>query len=146
MLEEYKPKNHPIARIKEEITSMIHRFFDDSFFNSQTKTFMPSINLREDEEKFIVETELPGIDMKDIDIEIHGNKLTIKGEKRIEKENKEGKNHIIESQYGSFYRTFTIPDHVDTDKISAESKNGIVYIYLPKDKTNGPKRIDIRRR
>ena len=146
MLERFDPRRSqfPIKRIRDDITQMFNRFFDEPFFQSQsTSTFVPVINIREEAEKYTVEAELPGMDINDIDIEVRGNVLTIRGERKYEQK-KEGEHvHMIESSYGSFQRSFTLPDHINIDEITADSRNGILYIHIPKDETKRTRKINI---
>ncbi len=76
--------------------------------------------------------EVPGIDEKDIEIKVEDSTLTIKGERKMEKETKEENFHRIERSYGSFFRSFSLPNYVDHDKIKAENQNGVLRITMPK--------------
>lgn len=147
MLERFDPRRNasmPIKRFRNDFTQMMNRFFDEPFFQSQT-SFMPAINVKEEPEQYIVEAELPGMDMKDVDIEISGNILTLSGERRHESTKEEEKQtHMTESSYGAFRRSFTLPDHIDMEQITAECRKGILYIRIPKDKTKEARKIDIQ--
>lgn len=148
-----KPWNsneHPIQRFKNEIDGMFSRFFDDSFLPAsslwnESSSFIPKCNIEEKNDHYLVEVEIPGVDPKDIHIELEGNTMTIKGERKRETktENEDNKMHVVEQSYGSFYRAFTLPNNVNADQINAENKNGILFIRLPKNKESEPRRIDI---
>ena len=86
------------------------------------------MDIYENENELVLTAEIPGIDEKDIEIKIEDNTLTLKGERKFEKETKEENYHRIERSYGSFYRAFTLPNSVDTDKIQAEHENGVLKI------------------
>jgi HSP20 family protein len=134
--------SHPLARIQHEFNQMMNRFFPESM--GSNGTFSPAFNIKEESQRFVIEGELPGMDLKDLNIEVHGNVLSIHGERRSESKKEGHQHHVIESQYGAFHRTFTIPEHVDLDKITAEHKRGMLYVYLPKDMGQRPRRIDVR--
>lgn len=143
MLQRYDQNgSHPLARIQQEFNQMINRFFPEAL--GSNGTFSPAFNIKEETHRFVIEGELPGMDMKDLNIEIRGNVLSIHGERRSENKKEGHQHHIIESQYGRFHRTFTIPEHVNMEKITAEHRRGMLYIYLPKDTVERPRRIDIR--
>lgn len=144
MLQRYdQNESHPLARIQQEFNQMINRFFPEALNANASHTFSPAFNIKEESHRFVIEGELPGMDLKDLNIEIQGNVLSIHGERRSEKKKEGHQHHIIESQYGRFHRTFTIPEHVDIDKITAEHRKGMLYVYLPKDMVQQPRRIDI---
>ncbi len=135
---------NPFARIQNEINRAFDRFFGESFWN-ESSHLLPALNIEETKDKYIVEAELPGIETKDIDLEINGNTLTIRAERRQKEELRDQRHaHIIESRYGSYQRSFTLPENVAVDQITAESKNGILTIYIPKDQSKRPHRIEIR--
>ncbi len=94
--------------------------------------FIPSVNTREDDNAYYVEVDLPGVKKEDIDIDVEDNVLTISGERKFNKEEKENDYYRIESQYGKFSRSFSLPEKVDVDKIHAESKDGILEVVVPK--------------
>jgi HSP20 family protein len=99
---------------------------------SSLVAFVPAVNTREGEYAYHVEVDLPGIKKEDIDIDVQNNVLTISGERKTKKEVKEEDYYKIESQYGKFSRSFTLPEKVDTENIHAESKNGVLEVIVPK--------------
>ncbi|NOX89960.1 MAG: Hsp20/alpha crystallin family protein, partial [Calditrichaeota bacterium] len=103
------------------------RFFGDSF-----GSFMPSVDVKEKDDEFVVTAELPGMDAKDVDISISDDILTLRGEKKEEKEEKEGNYYRRECSYGSFHRDIPLPAEVETDKVEAEFKRGVLTVHLPK--------------
>lgn len=107
-------------------------------------TWSPSVNVSEDEKKITVRAELPGIDPKDIDLTIEDHHMTLRGEKKSEERDK-GKNDLwAESFHGSFSRTFHLPETIETKKIKASLKNGILEITLPKRPEVKPKKIAVQ--
>ena len=119
----------------------------DNFFNRESSygtDWRPVVDVAETDSDIIVKAEIPGIDPKDIDVSITGDKLTLKGEKKEEKENTGKCFHRVESSYGSFKRVITLPASVDVDKVTAEGKNGILEITLPKKEESKAKKINVK--
>ena len=106
--------------------------------------WLPSLDVAETKNELVVKAEVPGMDPKDIDISLSDGRLTIKGEKRQEKEEKEADYHLVERSYGSFIRSVQLPREVQGDKISASYKNGILKITLPKSEEAKKKEIKIK--
>jgi HSP20 family protein len=94
--------------------------------------FIPKVNTREGKSAYHIEVELPGIKKEDVDVKVDGNILTISGERKIKDEVKEEDYYKVESRYGEFSRSFTLPEKVDVENIHAESDNGIIEIVIPK--------------
>ncbi len=116
----------------------MNRLFEDTFTSRGeerdmvSSTWTPSVDIYETENALILTAEIPGIDENDIEIKIEDSTLTLKGERKFEKETKEENFHRIERAYGSFYRSFSLPHYIDQDKIEAEHENGILKITMPK--------------
>lgn len=128
--EEYSP----IELLHEEIDNLFERFFRSFSLEPFTfgREFSPKIDVAESDTAVEITAELPGMDEKDIDISITEGLLTIKGEKKMEKEDKEKDYYRIERSYGSFARTIPIPEYVDLDRAEATFKKGVLKITLPK--------------
>jgi HSP20 family protein len=94
--------------------------------------FVPSINVRENDEAIIVTAELPGLEEKDIQVTHSDTELILEGEKKFEKRDEKDKDHVIESSYGAFRRVISMPGYIDMSKIDAKFKNGVLTITLPK--------------
>jgi HSP20 family protein len=105
--------------------------------------FAPPVDVYEDEHNVTLKIEVPGIDEKDIDVRIENNVLTVHGERKFEKEEKEENFRRVERQYGSFTRTFALPNTVDSEKVSANYDKGILKIALPKKAEAKPKQIKV---
>jgi len=108
-----------------------------------TTNFAPPVDIYEDEHQIALKLEVPGIDEKDIDVRIEGNTLTVHGERKIEKEEKEENFRRIERQYGSFTRSFTLPSSVDPGQVSAHYDKGVLKINLAKKAEAKPKQIKV---
>src|SRR6185503_15649020 len=108
-----------------------------------TTSFAPPVDIYEDEHTITLKMEVPGIDEKDIDVRIESNTLTVHGERKIEKEEKEENFRRIERQYGSFIRSFTLPSSVDPGQVSAHYDKGVLKISLAKKTEAKPKQIKI---
>jgi HSP20 family protein len=108
--------------------------------------FVPAVNTREGEDAYYIELDLPGVKKEDIEITTEDNVLTISGERKRSEEVKEEDYYKVESVYGSFVRSFTLPDKVDVSKIHAESKNGVLEVVIPKleDQIQKTRKIEIK--
>jgi HSP20 family protein len=127
----------------------INRVFRESYGPASqdesltTSSFAPAVDVYEDEHNVTLKIEVPGIDEKDIDVRLENNTLTVHGERKIEKEEKEENYRRVERQYGSFTRTFTLPTTVDSEKVSATYDKGVLKIALPKKAEAKPKQIKV---
>ena len=108
-----------------------------------TTSFAPPVDIYEDEHNITLKIEVPGIDEKDIDVRIENNTLIVHGERKLEKEEKEENFRRVERQYGSFTRSFTLPNSVDTGQVSANYDNGVLKIKLAKKSEAKPKQIKV---
>jgi len=106
--------------------------------------WFPSLDVSETKKDFVVKAELPGMDLKDIDLSLTNGMLTIRGEKKQEKEEKEGNYHLIGRSYGTFSRSVSLPRDVKQDKISASYKDGVLRVVLPKSEEAKKKEIKIK--
>lgn len=106
-------------------------------------TFVPPVDIYEDEHSITLSLEVPGIQEKDIDVRLENNTLTVRGERRFEQEEKEENFHRIERRYGSFSRSFTLPNTVDSEKVEANYENGVLKIKLAKRAEAKPKQVKI---
>jgi len=107
-------------------------------------TAYPPMNVWEDDDRLYVEAELPGLELKDLEIYVNaGNQLTVKGN-RQEPTFEKGAWHRRERGFGAFARTFELPSHVDAEKVEAEFKNGVLTVVLPKAPESRPRRIEVR--
>ena len=122
-------------------------FFEDLTlpdFWSAEQEWLPAFDVSETENEIIVKAELPGMDVKDIDIALTDGLLTIKGERKLEKEDKKENYHRIERQFGSFSRSLNLREKVKADGIEAAYKDGILTVALPKAEESKPKKIEVK--
>ena len=144
--------------MRSEMDRLFDRFahFDLSPFGRDIEHFWPrgdgagllsvSVDVAEDDKAYTVTAELPGIDEKDIDVSLAEDVLTVKGEKRAEKEEKNKNRHVCERSYGSFQRSFALPADVDTKRIDAKFAKGVLTVTLPKNPKAQPaaKKINVK--
>jgi len=127
----------------------MNRLFDDAgrtWRNDEpaaTTSWSPAVDIFETEGEIVVKAELPGMDRKDITLHLENNVLSLRGERKFEKETKDENYHRIERSYGTFSRSFAIPATVDEEKIRADYKDGVLKIILPKKEQAKPKQIKI---
>jgi len=108
-----------------------------------SSSWVPAVDIYEKDNELILTVEVPGINEKDIEISIEDNTLSIRGERKFEKETKEENFHRIERSYGSFFRSFSLPGNIDQEKIQAEHENGILRVTMPKKAELKPKIIKV---
>ena len=108
-----------------------------------TSSWSPAVDIYETENEIVLSAEVPGVDEKDIEIKIEDSTLSIKGERKFEKETREENYHRIERSYGSFYRSFSLPGTVDQEHIEARHEGGVLKIHMPKKPESKPKTVKI---
>jgi HSP20 family protein len=106
--------------------------------------WVPIVNVLESDSEFQIEAELPGVDKNDMKLSVEDGVLTISGQRAKEKEEKGRRYHRVERAYGTFTRSFTIPELVDEKRLTAEFKNGILIVHLPKSEKAQPKSIEVQ--
>jgi len=133
------------------IQDRMNRIFDEAF---RVRTggeedwalggnWAPAVDIYEHEGNIVLKAELPGIDPKDVDVRVENNVLTLRGERKVDSEVKREQYHRVERAYGSFTRSFTLPNVVDTEKIKAEYSDGVLRVTLPQREEVKPKQISI---
>ena len=133
----------------ERMRREMDRLWDSFFERRPTKIeeqgeFLPALDLAETDNELVVKCEVPGLEPKDIVISLSDGMLTIKGEKKQEREEKEADYHLVERSYGAFTRSIQLPKEVQGDKINASYKNGILKVTLPKSEEAKKKEIKIK--
>ena len=108
------------------------------------QTFTPAVDIKETPQEFLVTAEVPGIRKEDIHIEVADNLLTLKGERKFEREEKNESYHRVERSFGAFSRSFTLPTSVKTDAIEAKFHDGLLSVRIPKAEEKVPKKIEIK--
>ncbi len=104
----------------------------------------PLVDITEDDKEYLIKAELPEVKKEDEKVAVENGLLTISGERKSEKEEKNKKYHRIERAYGSFERSFIVPDDADADKVNAEFKDGVLRVHLPKSEKAKPKQIEVK--
>ena len=130
----------PFAEMRSEMDRLFDTFLGRSFFGrpapsgsaEPATTLAPNVDIRENDKEIIVEAELPGIEEKDIQVTVRDGVLSLKGEKKSERDEKKDTYHVIERSYGSFDRSFALPDSADQDQIKADFNKGVLRVVVPK--------------
>ena len=140
-------KYNPFNTEFDEVPSGL-RLFQDSvsrlFSEPTSRPWSPSVDIFETENELVLKADVPEVDPKNIGIQVENGTLTLKGERRFEEQQKNGKGfHRIERSYGSFVRAFSLPETVDAEKVKADYKNGVLTITLPKKEVAKPKTINV---
>jgi HSP20 family protein len=144
-LSPFKPFRE-MERMRDEMDRLWDSFFEgrSAKRRAAANEWLPALDVSETKNDFVVKAEMPGLDPKDLDISLTNGVLTIKGEKKQEKEEKEENYHLLERSYGSFTRSVRLPAEVQGDKISASFKNGVLKVILPKSEDTKSKEIKIK--
>jgi HSP20 family protein len=123
------------------------RVFEDTmkrlFAEPNGRPWVPAVDIKETENELILIADVPGIEMKDIDVKLENGTLTLRGERKFERAKEEGGWHRLERAYGTFERVFTIPETVNAEKVKADYKNGALTITLPKKEVAKPRTVKI---
>jgi len=141
------PLETAMTRFRDEMESLFERFFRDPWGTESTPTrsaWGPRMDLAETDNEITVKAELPGVEAKDIDINVTGNTLTVRGEKKHDREEKGRDFYYAERRYGGFHRAVQLPAPVDPDKVNAEFKNGVLTVTLTKHPESRPRKITVR--
>jgi HSP20 family protein len=142
-----KGEGRELVRFRDELDTLFNRFFDldfpsmRSFFREDAWT--PRMDVSESESAVTVKAELPGCEAENIDVRLEGRRLTIKGEKKDEKEDKEANLHRVERAYGAFSRSIELPAEVEAKDVAASYKKGVLTVVLKKTKSAAAKKIKV---
>ncbi|MGH9433740.1 MAG: Hsp20/alpha crystallin family protein [Terriglobia bacterium] len=115
----------------------------DSGEESGTRSWAPAVDVLENDQNVVLKADLPGVDPKDVEIRIQDNTLTLKGERKFEKDVKEGNYQVVERSYGSFFRGFSLPAYINSENVTADYKDGLLTLTLPKREEAKPKVIKL---
>ena len=131
-----------LQRVQDEMAKL----FDDRLLarGGESVGWTPKVDIFEDEEGVALRFELAGVEPKDVDIRFENGVLTLRGDRKMEKEDKRDNYHRVELAYGTFTRSFSLPATIDAEKIRAESKNGVLTVHLPKKAEAKPKSIQVK--
>jgi HSP20 family protein len=132
------------------VQDRMNRIFDEAFRGRAADdewalggAWAPAVDIYEHEGSLVLKAELPGIDPKDVDVRVENNTLTLRGERKFESDVKREKYHRVERAYGTFSRSFTLPNVVDTEKIKAEYRDGVLRVTLPTREEAKPKQVQV---
>jgi HSP20 family protein len=131
---------------QDRFNQLFNQTFSQAFGEGQelgSRTWAPAVDIYEDDQHLVIKAELPGVDPKDVEVRVENHTLFLKGERKFEKETKEGNYHRVERSYGSFSRTFSLPSTVNTENAQAEYKDGLLTLKLAKREEAKPKTIKI---
>jgi HSP20 family protein len=134
----------------EDMQTRLNRLFGDLPSHGTGESAMsfsgwsPAVDVQETDTEYVVKADLPDVKKENVKVELLDGALTIQGERQQEKEEKGKKFHKIEREYGTFLRRFALPNEVDSGKVQAEFKNGVLSVHLPKSATAKPKAIDVK--
>ena len=124
----------------QSFSSMLDRFFNESVNTRGVAGFTPHVDICETEKGFEIELALPGVKQEEVNIDFQEGNLTISGERKLEKREDNSRYHMLETQYGSFSRTFHLPDNINPEEIKAQLADGILKVSVPKDEHKTRKR------
>lgn len=143
----YVRKSEFPSRLWPETSGFFEEFFNDfplaSSIPQAREDWMPAVDILEKEGNLVLRADLPGMTEKEIDLKLEGNTLTLKGERKMESEDKNTSYHRVESFYGSFTRVFRLPETVDSEKIKADFKNGVLTVTIPQKPEVKPREISV---
>jgi HSP20 family protein len=138
-----RPVSNPFSALQQEIDRLFEGF-SRGFSGFPGRELMPSMDLSETDKEIEITAELPGLEEKDIQLNVADNVLTIRGEKKNEREETEKDYHLVERSYGSFTRSVQLPDGVNPDSIKAVMSKGVLKVTVPKPAPAQTKKIDIK--
>lgn len=151
MLTRWDPLRSDPFRELEEMSNRLSRIFgrapvakDGRKEEMTVAEWTPLVDITEDDKEYLIKAELPEVKKEDVKLNIHEDVLAISGERKYEKEEKGKKYHRVERAYGSFVRSFTLPEDADAAKVAAEYKDGILKVHLPKSEKAKPKSIEVK--
>jgi HSP20 family protein len=129
----------------EDVQNRLSRFFRRPNGRDEITLadWMPLADITEDDKEYIIKAELPDVKKEDVKVSVENGVLTISGERKFEKEEKKKKYHRVERAYGSFMRSFSLPDQADASKVKAEFRNGMLTVHVPKSEKAKPKQIEV---
>ncbi len=119
--------------VPTSFSNLVDQFFNDSLTRTGGSRFVPKVDIVENEQAFELHVAAPGLSKEDFKIEVTDGQLTVSGERKFTNEKKDKKYHAVETQYGSFVRSFSLPENADAEKINAKYNNGILELTIPKD-------------
>jgi len=142
---QYEPW-HALRSLRDEVNRMLEGTYQgDDESKVVTSRWTPAVDIKEEEDRFVIHADIPGVDPKDIEVTLEQGTLTIRGERKLETsdEDKEKGYKRVERVHGTFYRRFSLPDTADPEKVEATGRNGVLEVVIPKQPAVQPKRITV---
>ncbi|MDH3414636.1 MAG: Hsp20/alpha crystallin family protein [Gammaproteobacteria bacterium] len=141
----YEPWN-VLNNLNREVGRLLNspRGGADDSSSVATSAWTPAVDIKEEEGRFLITADVPGVDPDDIDLTMENGVLTIKGERKMESDMKENGFRRVERLHGTFYRRFSLPDYADAENISASCRNGVLTVTVPKTDAVKPRRIEVK--
>ncbi|WP_207397603.1 Hsp20/alpha crystallin family protein [Bremerella alba] len=136
-------QSHPLANWSSEMDNLFESFFRP-VRQSASGAWLPAMNISEKEAEYQVDLELPGLGAEDVNVELHDGKLTISGERKTEEQSEDRRWHRVEHVYGKFERVLKLGTPVDEDNVSANFKNGVLSVVIPKSEHAKPRKIEVK--
>jgi len=139
-------QNHPLAELRDEFDALFDRFLGHGLepFGDKDGLGSWALDVEEGDQEVVVRAEAPGFEPGELDVQVSGNLLTVKAEKKEHKQDKEGKGRYEEQRHRKFYQTMTLPSGIDPSKIEARYKNGLLEVHVPRSEEARAKRISIQ--
>lgn len=134
----------PIHSLRREMEELMNRFWDGGSQEMLASTYAPTLDLSETDNAYEVQVDVPGMQAKDIDVQVHGNVVTLSGSRKEEKTEKGRTFHRVERRSGSFSRTLSLPCDIKEDEVAAEYNNGVLRVVLPKCEKEQARRITVK--
>ena len=132
-----------LSTLQEQVNRLFETSFKGNADNSALTTWAPAVDIYETENELVIKADLPEVAEKDVDVRVENNMLTIRGERKFEQNVKEDNYLRVERAYGSFSRSFSLPNTVNTEAIEANYKDGVLKVVLPKRAESKPKQVKI---
>jgi len=133
-----------LNRVHDALDDVFNRFFEDWEGLPGRGVWVPAVDVAEREDAIVVKVELPGLQVEDIDVSVHGDTLILSGEKKEVQEDQKENYYHVERRYGRFQRTVALPTSVEAGKIEAKHRDGVLTVTLPKSEQAKPKRITVK--
>ena len=141
-------KNTPFTGFEPFFFGNLGKPFEDTltrfFVEPNARPWVPAVDIHENENELVVKADLPDLKFEDIDVRLGNGLLTIRGERKFEKQKEEGGWHRVERSYGSFERSFSLPDTVNPEAVTADYKNGTLTVNLPKKEIAKPRQVKVQ--
>lgn len=132
----------------DDLQTRLNRLFGDAALKGDNAStfaqWSPAVDVQETDKEYLIKADLPEVKKEDVKVQFQDGALTLEGERKLEKEEKGKKFHKIEREYGKFVRRFSLPTEIDATNVSAEFKDGVLNVHLPKSETARPRAIDVK--